>query len=60
VAEVFVCGSRGDDIALPHRHLSLPASGGGAEDFAGRQEGDEVPELPEGFRVDVDEKGWRH
>ena len=30
------------------------------QDFAGRQEGDEVPELPEGFRVDVDEKGWRH
>jgi len=25
-----------------------------------RVEGDEVPEMPEGFRVDVDEKGWRH
>ena len=47
-----------------HRHLSLPASGGGAgycgPRDANRNEGDEVPELPEGFRVDVEEKGWRH
>jgi hypothetical protein len=25
-----------------------------------RVEDDEVPEIPEGLRVDIDQKGWRH
>src|SRR5579862_4265431 len=25
-----------------------------------RVEGDQVPEMPDGFRVDLDDKGWRH
>jgi hypothetical protein len=25
-----------------------------------RADADTVPELPKGFRVDIDDKGWRH
>ena len=38
------------------------STGGSAKPIrrSDRVEGDQVPELPEGFRVDFDDQGWRH
>ena len=47
-------------LTLARDHTPAAAAPGEPCPVCNRVEGDEVPEMPEGFPVDLDIEGWRH